>query len=229
MAADGRTLLGAEALLRWDHPRHGEIPPSVFIPVAEERGLIQRLGAWALERACADAVRLDLPWVAVNVAPHQLREPRFVDEVLATLRRTGLPPARLQIEATENALIGPAEVVASSFRRLRQAGVTVALDDFGAGFSSLHYLREYQVDKIKIDRSFVQHVSAADAPEPIIRAMVELGRSLGLRVTAEGVETAAQWASLAAFGCQEFQGFHFARACRIGDFAVWTAPARAAG
>ena len=197
------------------------------MPVAEERGLIRRLGAWALERACQDAVQLDLPWVAVNVAPQQLREPGFTDEVLTILRRTGLQPTRLQIEATENALT--ADAVAASFRRLRAAGVAVALDDCGAGFSSLHYLRDYQVDKIKVDRSFVQRVAAADAPEPIIRAMVELGRALGLRVSAEGVETAAQWASLVAFGCQEFQGFHFAPPCSAGELVARTVPARAVG
>lgn len=217
-AVDGVTVLGAEALVRWRHPRLGELAPSVFVPVAEERFLIQPLGEWILRRACEDAVALDLPWISVNVSPHQLREPGFVGCVTRILRETTLPPQRLQLEITESCLIEPVELVAAALKQLRKAGVVIALDDFGTGFSSLHYLRDFRVDKIKIDRSFVQGATGREASGSIIRSMVDLGRSLGMTITAEGVETEEQWRALVGYGCHELQGYQFARPLTVESF-----------
>jgi diguanylate cyclase (GGDEF)-like protein len=209
MAIDGRTMDGAEALARWTHPSHGSVPPAVFIAVAEEHGLIQRLGAWVLREACVLARDLRLRWIAVNVSAAQFRDPHFVDVVLDTLKEVGLSPERLQLEITEGLLLDAAEAVASNLMKLRFAGVCIALDDFGAGYSALNYLHRHRVDKIKIDPSFVHCLGEAESTDAIVRAMIELGRALDLGVTAEGVETEAQRLRLAEFGSPNLQGYLF--------------------
>ena len=210
-AVDGTTLIGAEALVRWEHPRHGRVPPSEFIPIAEERGLIHDLGAWVLREACVTAKALDLPWVAVNVSAVQVRDPGFVDLVLDLLKELQFSPERLQIEITEGLLLDATDAVASALTKLRFAGICIALDDFGTGYSSLRYLHRYKVDKIKIDRSFVMHLGMGESTDAIVQAMLDLGRALHLSVTAEGVETPGQWQALAALGSPELQGFLFSK------------------
>lgn len=209
--ADGVTLAGAEALLRWDHPAHGMLSPAVFVAVAEERGLMPRLGNWVLREACRTAKELNLPWIAVNVSAVQFREADFVDSVLDMLKETGLSPERLQLEITEGLLLDATDAVASAITKLRFAGVCIALDDFGTGYSSLQYLNRYKVDKIKIDRSFVQRLGLAADSDAIVRAMLDLARALHLDVTAEGVETREQWETLNALGAPEMQGFLFSQ------------------
>jgi diguanylate cyclase (GGDEF)-like protein len=210
-AIDGKTLVGAEALTRWDHPVHGFLSPSVFVAVAEERGLISRLGAWVLREACRTAKDLALPWIAVNVSSTQFRDPNFVDFVLDLLSELALSPERLQIEITEGLLLDASEAVSSAMLKLRFAGVQIALDDFGTGYSSLQYLHRYKVDKIKIDRSFVRLLDESGQSDAIVRAMVQLAAALDLHVTAEGVETREQWVSLAAIGDPELQGYLFSQ------------------
>jgi diguanylate cyclase (GGDEF)-like protein/PAS domain S-box-containing protein len=210
-AANGRTLVGAEALVRWQHPELGLLAPDVFIGVAEERGLIGELGRWVLEEACAELGRTACPWIAVNVSPAQMQNPRFAEAILETLVNADVSPMRLQIEVTEGVLIKDAEQTAATLARLREAGVKVALDDFGTSYSSLNYLQRYNVDKLKVHRSFVEKLGSSKGADAIVRALVSLGRAMQMKVTAEGVETQAQRDHLVAIGCHELQGFLFAR------------------
>ncbi len=200
-------MVGVEALLRWHHPTHGTISPSVFIPIAEEAGLIHAIGDWVLQQACRTAVLWPLDHVAVNVSAVQFRSQHFAARVLDILRETGMAPNRLELEVTESVLLDSAELSARTLEALRAAGVRIALDDFGIGYSSLAYLRKYPVDKIKIDRSFVQNLGTDMASDAIVEAMVSLARALGVDVTAEGVETQQQREVLTSIGCDELQGF----------------------
>jgi diguanylate cyclase (GGDEF)-like protein len=204
-------LVGVEALLRWHHPRLGMVSPGVFIPIAEESGLIQPIGEWVLEEACAAASRWPISHIAVNVSPAQFRSPGFADKVCAILKKHGLPPPRLELEVTESVLLDSAELSSATFKRLREAGVRIALDDFGTGYSSLNYLAKFPVDKIKIDRSFVQNLDSSEASDAIVQAMVDLARAIGVNVTAEGVETTRQRDFLQSIGCNELQGFLLSR------------------
>lgn len=221
LAADGQTLSGAEALVRWKHPVEGNIPPDVFIEIAEDRGLIEAVGEHVLRQACACAVSSDLPWMAVNVSPVQLRSTGFCDLVLAILADTGLEPRRLQLEITEGALLENTGVAQLTLQRLRQRGVRIALDDFGTGFSSMNYLATYAVDKIKIDKSFVAQLATSQQSRAIVRAIVDLAYAFQLDTTAEGVETMDQRDHLAAIGCQELQGFLFSRPLEGAAFAAY--------
>ena len=207
----GEELVCVEALLRWDHPVLGTLGPTQFIPVAEETGLIFDLGEWVLARAC-ETLR---PWpqiaLAVNVSPVQLRDPQLAQRVVRIVREHGFDPRRLQLEVTENALFNADGVVACCLRDLRAVGIRIALDDFGTGYSSLTHLRRLEVDKVKIDRSFVQHLGQSADSAAIVQAVANIGKTLGLMVTAEGVETEEQRRFLAATGCTELQGYLFSR------------------
>jgi EAL domain-containing protein (putative c-di-GMP-specific phosphodiesterase class I) len=218
-AANGTTMAGAEALIRWDHPVHGRLSPEIFVGVAEERGLIELLTAKVLRATCTMLMDVDLPWAAVNVSPIQLRDARFAAFVLDMLTEYGLAPHRLQIEITESALIEDSRVVAETLNRLRNAGVIIALDDFGTGYSSMNYLRDYPVDKIKIDQSFVRQLGRAPESDAIVRAMVALARAMKKRVVAEGVETPEQRDHLAALGCHELQGFCLSMPLSLDELA----------
>jgi len=206
-AADGRSIVGAEALVRWDHPERGRLGPDVFIGVAEERGLIEKLGEWVFGEACSMLARTRIPWVAVNVSPVELKSRRFVDRVIETLRERSIDPKRLQLEITEGVLLDTSEATEAGLTRLREAGIRLALDDFGTGYSSLNYLRRYNVDKLKIDQSFVGQLGDSGDAEVIVRTIIDLARSLNMRVTAEGVATEQQRDYLVALGCHELQGF----------------------
>jgi len=210
-AADGKTVIGAEALVRWMHPQRGLLPPDVFIPVAEERGLIEGLGQWVFEEACRTLKTTELPWLAVNVSPVELRDSRFFARVLAKLEDSGIDPHRLQLEITEGVLLDTTEATEAGLKQLRAAGIRLALDDFGTGYSSLNYLRRYNVDKLKIDRSFVQQLGESADAEVIVRTIIDLARSMGMQVTAEGVSTERQRNYLVAKGCHELQGYLFAK------------------
>jgi EAL domain-containing protein (putative c-di-GMP-specific phosphodiesterase class I) len=210
-AADGTTIAGAEALVRWMHPERGLLAPDVFIPVAEERGLIADVGRWVFEEACRTLETSALPWLAVNVSPTELRNARFFEGVIQRLAASGIDPRRLQIEITEGVLLDTTATTEAGLRQLRAAGIRLALDDFGTGYSSLNYLRRYNVDKLKIDRSFVQQLGETPDAEVIVRTIIDLARSLGMKVTAEGVSSERQRNYLVAKGCHEFQGYLFAR------------------
>jgi diguanylate cyclase (GGDEF)-like protein len=216
-AADTEGIVGVEALLRWNHPRHGAVSPGVFIPIAEESGLIHMIGEWVLRQACNTAVRWPGCRLAVNVSPVQFRSPGFAAKVVRILDETGLKPSRLELEITESVLLDSAELSALTLNALRAAGVRIALDDFGTGYSSLSYLHKFAVDKIKIDRSFVQSLNSEGASDAIIQAMVDLARAMGVAVTAEGVETAEQRDFLRRIGCNELQGFLLSRPVPSGE------------
>jgi predicted signal transduction protein with EAL and GGDEF domain len=218
--ATGR-VVGAEALLRWADPGRGMVPPSEFIPLAEETGLVLPLGEWALRAACEEASRWPAPLgVAVNLSPVQFRQPGLAGTVARVLRETGLDPARLELEITEGVLLRDTEATVAELRALRALGVRVAIDDFGTGYSSLGYLRRFPFDKIKIDRAFVADLGRSADAAAIVRAVVGLGRGLGMRANAEGVETAEQAALLRAAGCGEVQGYHFGRPMPAAEFAT---------
>ncbi|WJI80730.1 MULTISPECIES: EAL domain-containing protein [unclassified Mesorhizobium] len=206
-ASDGKTIVGAEALIRWAHEVHGALPAAQFIAIAEERGMIGQLGAWALLEACRFAVKTKLPWLAVNVSPLQLRDAGFAEEVASILAETGLAPKRLQLEITENVLLENNDTTRAALAALRQSGVGIVLDDFGTGYSSLSYLRRHAIDKLKIDRSFVRLLDGDGNSGAIVKALIDLAGALKVEVTAEGVETEVQKALLVAMGCQQLQGY----------------------
>jgi diguanylate cyclase (GGDEF)-like protein/PAS domain S-box-containing protein len=210
-AADGITLAGAEALVRWNHPVRGRLAPDLFVGVAEERGLIDKMGEWVFDEACRMLLDTDIPWVAVNVSPVQLSRRRFFDRALATIADMKIDPSRVQLEITEGVLLEATESTEAGLRRLRAAGVRLALDDFGTGYSSLSYLRRYNVDKLKVDRSFVAQLGMSSDAAVIVHTIVGLARAMGMQVTAEGVETELQREFLVSCGCQELQGYLFSR------------------
>jgi diguanylate cyclase (GGDEF)-like protein len=207
--ASGEKTVGVEALARWNHPKRGEIPPMEFIPIAEHSGLIIALGEWVLRRACLDGKAWPGITVAVNVSPLQFRRGDFVDTVERILAETEFDPARLELELTESTLLGNVDSAESAMHRLKAAGVRLALDDFGTGYSSLAYLRRFPFDKLKIDRSFVRSIEKAADAAAIVHAIVSLGRGLGMKVTAEGVENAEQQLFLRAAGVHSMQGYRF--------------------
>ena len=202
-----------EALIRWPHPERGMIPPSEFIPIAEETGLIAQIGLYVLRRACADAAHWpDDVKVAVNLSPIQFKSGSLLQSVRDALGDVGLAPTRLELEITETLLLDKSELVIATLHALRALGVRISMDDFGTGYSSLSYLRSFPFDKIKIDRSFVHDIGANADSQAIVRAIVSLGDSLGIKITAEGVETESDLAYLKAEGCAEGQGFLFSKA-----------------
>jgi diguanylate cyclase (GGDEF)-like protein/PAS domain S-box-containing protein len=199
---------GFEALLRWQHPERGMIPPLEFIPLAEETGLILMIGRWVLETACAAAASWDNQnWVAVNVSPAQFRSGDLAETISSVLARTGLAPHRLEIEVTEGILMEEPKRAADVLSAVRALGVRIAMDDFGTGYSSLSYLHEFKFDKLKIDRSFVKRLGEAQEATSIITAIVGLARQLGLSVVAEGVETTTQLNTLRDLKCDLIQGY----------------------
>ena len=217
-------IAGAEALLRWTHPVRGPVSPAQFIPVAEDCGLIQPIGTWVLREACQQArvwleAGLPLETMAVNISAVQLRDENFLDRIFAILRDTALDPRFLELELTESVLMKHAESTESILKTLRSRGVQIAVDDFGTGYSSLSYLRKFPIDALKIDQSFVRQITTAPDETTIVTAMISLGRSLKLRVVAEGVETRAEMAFLQAHQCDEAQGFYFSRPVPAQQFA----------
>ena len=209
-----------EALLRWEHPRRGRVPPLEFIPVAEETGLIGEIGQWVIETACREAARWPKPWrVSVNVSPAQFSNTDVCGIIADSLRRHRLSPGRFVVEITESVLIHDAAAAVAVLNRLRSTGIRLALDDFGTGFSSLSYLQMFRFDKIKIDKSFVQRLGDNDDAVTITRAIVNLGHNLGLHVTAEGVETAQQLYLLQSLGCDQIQGYLVGRPAPVDAYA----------
>lgn len=218
-SADGRIVVGVEALLRWTSPVRGAISPDEFIPIAEETGYITQLGAWALERACIEAKEWDVGYVSVNMSPVQMRAKGIVTTVAMALARSGLPAHRLVLEITEGVLIERADEALAVIKELQALGVGVALDDFGTGYSSLAYLKRFPFNKLKIDRTFVDTLESEAEAATIVQAIISLGRALGMTMVAEGVETRDQHRFLQAAGCHEMQGYHFARPMSAHDFA----------
>ncbi len=213
-------ITGFETLVRWHHPGRGPVPPSTFIPLAEESGTIMALGEWILRSACREAASWRKPLrIGINLSPVQFQHgdlPRLVHQVLL---ETGLPASRLELEITEGVLIGDFTRALAILRRLKNLGVRIAMDDFGTGYSSLSYLQAFPFDKIKIDRAFIGNLGHSQQAEAIIRAVIALGRGLGLPVLAEGVETEEQVRFLASEKCEEIQGYLVGRPLPIADYA----------
>jgi diguanylate cyclase (GGDEF)-like protein len=215
-----RQIVGAEALIRWLHPHRGEICPDAFIPLAEETGLIMRIGEWVLHEACRQAAAWPgLRCMAVNVSPVQFRRAGFIDQVQRALQQASLEPARLEVEITEGVLLNETAETLATLRRLRSMGVAIAMDDFGTGYSSLGYLQKFRFDKIKIDRSFVRNLGVDVHAAEIVRAVLRMSHAMGIRVNAEGVEHEQQANMLQDEGCEEVQGFLFGRALAAAEFA----------
>ena len=224
---DARSLqiTAAEALLRWHHPRRGMISPAVFIPLAERHGLIAPIGRWVIEEACRQAAEwreLGLRMrVAVNISGHQLRQDDLVHHIETCLQRYAVRPERLTCEITETVAMEDTRQTHAAFERLRRAGLHVSIDDFGTGHSSLASLRKLPAAELKIDGAFVSDLASGDHARSIVQAVVQMARTLGLRVVAEGVETEAQRDALVALGCDELQGFLFAKPMTATSLALW--------
>ena len=219
-------VVGFEALMRWRHPVHGLISPAEFIPVAEDSGLILPLGAWILQQACQDAMQWPSSMtVSVNIAAAQFVRANMVAVVNQAVQQSGLPLRRLELELTESTLMRNSDEISNVLRALRQSGVSIALDDFGTGYSSLSYLRQFPLDKLKIDQSFVRALDesrvAERRPVAIIQAITQLAHALELKTTAEGVETQAQCEILHGLGCGQAQGFLFAKPMPAADALVY--------
>jgi len=217
---DTGKVLGFEVLLRWNHPVRGSVPPSDFIPIAEESGLILTIGEWVMRQACKDAAGWERPLsIAVNVSPLQLGSDNFVQSIQDILAETRLPPERLEIEITETALNRDPNRAMLALQKIKALGINIAMDDFGTGYSSLSNLQAFPFDKIKIDRSFIQDVHTNPQAAAIVRTVLSLGRGLGLPVIAEGVETSEELSFLGLEGCTEAQGYLFGRPVPIAELA----------
>jgi predicted signal transduction protein with EAL and GGDEF domain len=215
--AEQRSIVGTEALVRWIKSGKEVVPARVFIPIAEETGLIDDLGAWALRQACRDARAWTGIYIAVNVSPAQLRNPNFEILVQRALAETGLQPSRLELEVTETYLISNPLQAGQSINAIRALGVQISLDDFGTGYSSIGYLRSFAFDKMKLDRSLLAGIASDQRAQRFLQATVALADSLGIGMVAEGVETEDEARLLKMAGCREFQGYHFAAACPAGE------------
>jgi len=219
-------VVGVEALIRWQHPEHGLVPPDLFIPLAEQNGTIIAIGEWVLDQACKqlrdwhDQGFVDLR-MAVNLSTVQLHHaelPRVVNNLLQMYR---LPPRSLELEVTETGLMEDISTAAQHLLSLRRSGALIAIDDFGTGYSSLSYLKSLPLDKIKIDKSFVQDLLDDDDDATIVRAIIQLGKSLGMQVIAEGVETAEQETYIISEGCHEGQGYHYSKPLPARELSIY--------
>jgi diguanylate cyclase (GGDEF)-like protein len=213
---DRHEIIGYEALVRWEHPTEGELPPGEFIPLAEETGLIVGLGEWVLTEACTEATRLcrlhGRPMhMSVNVSARQLHHPDFLRHVRNALERSALIPGLLTLELTESTLLSSDERVARTLETIKGLGVVLALDDFGTGYASLSYLRQFPIDVVKIDRSFTANVENIDGDLVLLKGIIDLGHALQLNLVAEGIETSEQHTIVRRLGCQQAQGFFFGR------------------
>ena len=221
--ADG-SIASFEALARWHHPTRGHVPPSLFIGIAEESGLIHELGEWALREACRQAVT----WpesikVAVNLSPVQFAGPDLVATVGGVLRDTGLAANRLELEITEQMLLDSGERTTRILKSLKALGLSIAMDDFGTGYSSLNYLRDFPFDRVKVDRSFVSALGNGAHNAALVRAVIDIARSFGMSTTAEGVETVEQRDTVAALGCRDIQGYFYGRPIPASEVAAFIA------
>ena len=224
-AASGQ-LVGREALLRWDHPTRGEVPPHRFIPIIEDAGLMHRIGEWVIRGACAEAATWDQPLrIAVNVSAAQLNGSGLAQTVVNALAVTGLAPDRLELEVTESVFLGDDRETLGSLDRLRMIGVRLVLDDFGKGYSSFGYLARAHFSKIKIEQSFVQGAAEGSRESvAIVHAILALAGGLGVETTAEGIETAEQAQAMRSFGCTQLQGFYFGRPAPVAKSVAWREP-----
>lgn len=219
-------VVGVEALLRWQHPQLGVVPPATFIPIAEETGLIIPIGEWVLREACRQHLRwieegLPALRMAVNISGVQFKQREFCGRVKQLIEEGRIDPQYLELELTESVVMTQAEHAVQTLMELRRLGVKLAIDDFGTGYSSLSYLRKFPLDRIKIDQSFIRHISSTPANEAIVRAIIALAGSLGLETVAEGVENNSELACVTGHHCHEVQGYYFAKPMPGDGFRDW--------
>ena len=219
-------MVGAEALLRWQHPEKGMVPPNEFIPIAESTGLIMEIGAWVLNTACAQHVAwrdagLSAISVAVNLSAVQFRSASLIETVSQAIKDTGIEPSYLELEITESMIMDRIESVLQILQWFRNLGIQMSIDDFGTGYCSLGYLKRFPVNNLKIDRSFVRGVIEEEDDAAIVKTIITLSRNLGLKVVAEGVETNAQLEFLRQQGCEEAQGYYFSRPVPADQLIAW--------
>jgi EAL domain-containing protein (putative c-di-GMP-specific phosphodiesterase class I) len=218
------SVVGAEVLLRWQHPNDGLVPPASFIPVAEETGLIVPIGKWVLEQACRQLFAWGKSehtrelFLSVNVSAIEFKQDAFVDEVVSIVRINNVNPVLLELEITESMLFENVNTFIAKMTELRNFGIRFSLDDFGTGYSSLSYLKKLPLNALKIDKSFVNDIETEPNDETIIQTIIKMGQTLGLEVVAEGVETSAQFELLKYHGCRTYQGYLFGKPLPIGDF-----------
>ncbi|SIQ30461.1 EAL domain, c-di-GMP-specific phosphodiesterase class I (or its enzymatically inactive variant) [Bosea sp. TND4EK4] len=229
--AEGK-VLGAEVLLRWTHPKRGEVPPAEFIPLAEQVGFMPQLGTWIITEACrtladwrADESRRALT-LSINVTADQFIQPDFYAALRQAVDRSEIAPDRLKLELTETVFVNDVDAIVTKLLLLRHAGFAISLDDFGTGYSSLSYLRQLPLNQIKVDRSFVRGVAESRRAAALAKTIVQIGHDLGLDVLAEGIETEEQHRIMQAYGCTGFQGFHFGRPMPLPAFEQWLAEAQ---
>jgi EAL domain-containing protein (putative c-di-GMP-specific phosphodiesterase class I) len=220
-------IAGVEALIRWQHPTLGLVPSDQFIAIAEESGLIVSIGHWVLREACRQAkawqdAGLPIMRLAVNISAVELRSKEFVAGVESILADTGFDPKCLDLELTETFLMQDSKSTSLVLSAIKALGVQLALDDFGTGYSSLSYMRRFPIDTLKVDRSFVRDLTMDASDASVVSAVINMGRSLHMRVVAEGVETMDQVVFLKEHGCSEAQGYHFSRPLKAHEFADWT-------
>jgi diguanylate cyclase (GGDEF)-like protein len=218
------SVVGAEALLRWEHPELGMVSPVEFIPLAEEAGLIVQIGAWVLKTACNQAMEWQAAGyeplkIAVNVSIRQFNEPAWINTVQAVLEQSGLQPGNLTLEFTENMLMDGAETNVEKLRLLKKLGINISIDDFGTGYSSLSYLQKFTIDELKIDMSFIRQIQSGTDKAPIVDAVIAMAQNLSLDIVAEGVETDMQLEYLKQRGCGVYQGFLFSKPVTAAGFA----------
>jgi EAL domain-containing protein (putative c-di-GMP-specific phosphodiesterase class I) len=218
-------MIGAEALLRWQHPELGDIAPEVFVPIAEETGVIHRIGEWVLRQACQRVAMWQqegIPFIgnlAINVSQWQLHHPEYLSQLTVVLNAHALQP-RLVLEITESSLLRSTAETIEKLATLRAMGIKIALDDFGTGYSSLAYLKSMSLDQLKIDKVFIEQMTRGDE-RPLVESIVAIARNLHLNVVAEGVETESQRERLAAMGCTGFQGYLFSQPLNADQFVAW--------
>jgi EAL domain-containing protein (putative c-di-GMP-specific phosphodiesterase class I) len=224
MLPDGQSMAGVEALVRWQHPVRGTIGPTDFLYAVEAHGLADELGTWVLRRACQEALRWPRLALSVNVSPTQFQKARFVERLAECVRETGFPLTRLELEIVETAFFEDPASAEAQLRHLRSLGIGLALDDFGIGYSSLSYLRRMPFTKLKIDKSFIDDVTMMQSAA-IVHAVIALARAIGLKVTAEGVETVEQQQFLRVAGCHYLQGYLFSKPVAAAEIdALLAAP-----
>ena len=221
-------IVGIEALIRWRHPEQGLIPPNSFIPIAEKSGLIIPIGEWVLRAVCAQITAWRIAGLpsfvtAVNISAQHFKHKSFMESLAKILEETGISPSLLELEITESAIMESAESVLDTLHALKQTGFSLSIDDFGTGYSSLSYLKHFPIDKLKIDRSFVQDISTDSSNNAIIETIINMGHNLKLKVIAEGVETAEQLDILHSLQCDEVQGYYFSRPLSPQDFVAFAA------